>query len=797
MEYIRSALYDEIASNSNVISGEEYRELVCAVSQVAADMVVKTLGPYGSTTVIDDGTGFTYPSKDGWSCLSKLQFTDPTYNTIFNMLKKISFNSVTTVGDGTTTAMVAANNFLRIMYTEFMPNILEKGSFRQADFIDTMNRISTNLEEALLNNPDIMRIDPDGDFSDIYKIAYVATNGNHEFASIIQQIYQETHNPNIQVAMDKSPVTKHEIQQGYKFDARTLNFPVYVNDDSGIINYRNHPCKIVVFDHNVTFQSHEKIIGTLSAIAQRDNIEILILAPYFDDIISSWIDSTVQRMVQNRMKPNIMLIQVPTTMELHRKTLSDLCVLTNSQIFDDAKVRAFNILLHNQTHDEKSQINDSMFSLESFTFESPEEVINRCLGTIKSIVINKTEGFIQDYEDVANQVQYNAVMAEAKEAYENLKKKAHKVIGGTLDKEYLFTQMRYIKLKGSTGIIKVGALSDIQQRCDKDALDDAVLACRSAYENGYVRGMNLEILSILYNWIKTTNHPTNDTYARDIENMLFKCFYLTSLQVLSNKQPDNTTKRLISVHDPLYDANLQPIDTIKHHLCNTEILDMAISDSRKYDYNLRTEEMHSSSMWEVVNSTATDIEILRAVVNVLTTVITSNQFLSVTRRYDPKINSERAIKNRMEEDARLITNKVNAAVNALVSNENYDMLQALFGGIHFDDDEEYPEDSGIHSKIFDNLSIPIYGFNYVAKVKIPVHESFEFLSPVVDELIPGSLFDIIEASNIVVNKENWRIFKIKFNRVDPNIVDPTRSPCDLIGYIYEHDLAWMINCTDV
>ena len=189
MNYIRESLYNEIASNSNVITGEEYRELVCGISQVASDMVVKTLGPYGATTVIDDGTGFTYPSKDGWSCLSKLQFTDPTYNTIFNMLKKISFNSVTTVGDGTTTAMVAANNFLRAMYTKFIPNINNKennNSFRQADFIETTNKIYQKLENALINNKNIRHIDSEGDFSDIYKIAYVATNGNYEFAKIIQ-----------------------------------------------------------------------------------------------------------------------------------------------------------------------------------------------------------------------------------------------------------------------------------------------------------------------------------------------------------------------------------------------------------------------------------------------------------------------------------------------------------------------------------------------------------------------------------------------------------------------------------
>lgn len=683
MSYIRDALYNEIASNSNVISGEEYRELICAVSQVASDMVVKTLGPYGSTTVIDDGTGFTYPSKDGWSCLSKLQFTDPTYNSIFNMLKKISFNSVTTVGDGTTTAMVAANNFLRQMYIDFIPCVSEAG-FRQADFIDTMNEAYDELEHALQNNPNIQHINDEGDFSDIFKVAYVATNGNLQFAEIIRKIYKETHNPNIQVTMDKDSETTYEIQQGYKFDARTLNFPTYVNSDSGIIDYTNHPCKVVIFDHNVTFQMHEKILGALSGIANRDNFEIIIMAPYFDDIVTSWIDSAVQRMAQNRMIPNIMLIQIPITAAIQRKSISDLSVLVNAQVFDEAKVKAFNILHHNQTHSADEKIEDAMFSLEQYSFESPEEVIRRCLGTIKSIVINRTEAFLQDYEDVVAPVKMNEILTEARDAYENMKQKAMKTIGGMLDKDFLFTQMRYIKLKGSTGVIKVGAFSDIQQRCDKDALDDAVLACRSAYENGYVRGMNIELLSILHKWIYEGGSPVTGVYASEVLTMLYKCFYMTSLQVLMNKQPNNGYSRMVAIRGEV-PSGLTEIDYIKCNLTNPAILDMIISDPKNMDYNLRTEEMHPVGYWEVINSAATDIEILRAVVNVLTSVITSNQFLSVTRRYDPRVNSERTMQTRMAEDARIIKNKVNAAIDTIVNHKDYDLLQGLIGGIHVDD----------------------------------------------------------------------------------------------------------------
>lgn len=752
MDYINESLYNEIISDSNVISGKEYRDLICAISQVATDTVVKTLGPYGSTSLIDEGTGFTYPTKDGWTCLNKLQFTDPTYNTLYNMLKKISFNSVTTVGDGTTTAMVVANNFLREIYTTLIPKIEEHSGFRQADFIESMNYIYELLTDNLLKNPNVQRINLNGDFSDIYKIAYIATNGNSEFASIIQNIYKETSNPNIQISMEKQPKTTYEIQKGYKFDARVLKYSAYVNSDSGYIEYDKNPCKVVIFDHNVTFQQHEKIIGSLSSLAGREGYEIIIMAPYFDDIITSWIDSSIQKILQNRQRPNIMLIQVPVVMDFHRKTLADLAVLTNSQVFDDGKVKAFNILYHNQTHDEKDKIDDPLFNVEGYMFKSPEDVLNACLGTSYSLVLTKTEGFLRDYESIVPEALYSELILEAENEYNALKDKAHKIVGGTLDKEFLFKQMRYIKLKGCTGIIKVGALTDIQQRCDKDTLDDAILACRSAYENGYVRGMNLEIMTIINSMLKSHDFISTlnaqHLYAEDILHMLYNAFYFTSLRVIENKHPNGFEKRLINVYQPYTDPEIEKIHKeigervankcqpshdseigkvykyTKFNFTNHEVLDTAIIDSNMFDYNLRQESMEPKGRWNVINSTSTDIEILRAVINVLTTVITSNQFISLTHRFDPVLHNERKLSLQMKEDSRIIQNKVQSIIDTLKYN-------------NINIDSFFKKESINKNTVFEKMQNGENEF-YIAMNDTALYQSTDTESPVVAMLDKGS-----------------------------------------------------------
>ena len=70
----RENLIREVRSKMNVIEGDEFRETFIAVSEVVSSVLSKTLGPYASTTAIDDGTGFTYPTKDGWHVISNLTF---------------------------------------------------------------------------------------------------------------------------------------------------------------------------------------------------------------------------------------------------------------------------------------------------------------------------------------------------------------------------------------------------------------------------------------------------------------------------------------------------------------------------------------------------------------------------------------------------------------------------------------------------------------------------------------------------------------------------------------------------
>lgn len=608
-------LYEDIRYGTNIIPEDEFNDIIKYIADTATEMVVKTLGPNGRTTIIDDGS-FTYPTKDGWSILKRLRFNDPIHNSLYNVLKQVSFDLVSKVGDGTTSSFCGADIFLnRIL------DYKKDHDFRQAEFISALNDVVEDIIHALENSKYVKHIDMDGDFSDIYKIAYISSNGNEKLAKMIQEIYQKTNNPNIYVNLDPGSVMNYEIQTGYKYDCKPINQKVYRNRDDGnfTLSERAH---VAFFNHNVSYQEHQHIITGLSRYASATNSTIFILAPNFDDVLLNIIGTSINSMVQQGQVPNIMLIQVPMSMTAHQNYFKDLVLLTNAQIFDYGKVRAYNVLVHNLTAPEEEKMEDALLNMDQYKFSTPEEIIRTCIGNTNRIVVSEKYLILQDYETIINPEVYKNTLKDVEQAFVEAKAKAEKS-ANMLQKDYMDAYQRFTKLKGNLGVINVGEKSELAKHCLKDSVDDAVLACRSAYSNGYIRGLNLAMLNIINGLLNMDIYTTKEhgDLKMDILEMIYNVFFEMSMLVLQNKYPNES-------EHAVYDTNGNKIDL----MVNSDILFYCIQNECGYD--ITTDTIMSDETCTVINSAMTDIEILRGVVSILSMMLTSNQFLSVNRSYD-------------------------------------------------------------------------------------------------------------------------------------------------------------------
>ena len=109
MQQLKEQLQTTVVTN--VFSEAEFKKQFLLVFKTMSDILSNTLGPYGTTTMIDQETNYSV-SKDGFHVLQNLRFADTKMNRIRSTLYSISHQMVTKVGDGSTSAVVAAYSFL-------------------------------------------------------------------------------------------------------------------------------------------------------------------------------------------------------------------------------------------------------------------------------------------------------------------------------------------------------------------------------------------------------------------------------------------------------------------------------------------------------------------------------------------------------------------------------------------------------------------------------------------------------------------------------------------------------------
>lgn len=684
MNIADASVMEEIVSGSNVLTESEYKNIVLAITEYACSIVTKTLGPYGKTTNIDDST-FTAPTKDGWTVLRNLRFSDPLYNSIYNVINQISFDLVTKVGDGTTSALTGANVFLHAILAKLGDSNSALYKLRQSDILKLIEDCKDKIINALHESPEIRKIDPEDEkFDDIRKIAYISSNGNDELSDVIQNIYKVTKNPNIYVTLDAGDKLEYEIQEGYKFDGGVLNHKVYVNSENGTYMV-DTPILVAVFNHNVTYNEHSRIISALSKYATQRNTSVLIIAPYFDDIISNILATTINSYVQQRQVPNVICMQCGMATMADKLAMSDLVLLTNGQMFDYGKVRALNVTMHNMDpKNVKNKIEDDLLDIEQYNFENPEQMIMQCIGHINRAVIGEKYIIVQNYESIVNKDLYNQVIREIEEEFVEISRRTNKS-SNMLSKDYMQAQQRYIKMLGKMGTIKVGGATELAKHCLKDSVDDAVLACRSAFNNGYIRGLNLTTISEINFLIgnlerKTTEDERDLKWKREMETLkMFKdVFVEMSLYVLRNKYPD--------VWDPATGAmKEQEYEVVNEHAyqktsmkTNTELLDTAAGLNMTFD--LVTDTITED--WTVINSLATDVEILNSMVGVLSLFLTSDQFVSLNKSYDKKMSRKIMLEREQEKAKAIHMGELEAKMEFIkkytsISNLDEESLRAL------------------------------------------------------------------------------------------------------------------------
>lgn len=556
---------------TNIVNKKALREVQKKTLETLSDSLQKSFGPMGSNSCIKKENAFNQYSKDGHTILSNIYFSGIIEQSIKDDVESITRHIVKTVGDGTTSAVILSSlifNHIIELEEKYSPVEIQRSLERVCDMIN--KEIKNHSEEC--------------DLEDIYHICMVATNGNKTVSSIIYDIYKEM---GMEVFIDVSVATGTDSMIKY-YDGMTINTgfsdSMYVNDKKKNTCTISKP-QVYFFEHpidtremSVYFDAivSKNIIQPFVEITQNKNmkakmIPTVIVAPRISQDLCGTMDSIVAAQTQLPPANKLPLLIITETHQINE--ILDLCKLCGARSirkYIDAKI---------YEEDKKNGRAPTPENIFNWAGEC-EQVVS---DTSKTKFINPKEMYDKDGNKSTT---YNNLL-------DFLTTELKGAIDGGKDTSVIGQLRRRINsLKSNMVEYFVGGITVADRDSLRDLIEDAVLSCRSAAENGIGYAANCQALFTLYNLRESVPFQT-DSINTEIFRVIYNS-YIELIKILYNNSGIN-----IFIKDLI--ENQKPIDI----------------NTGEYD-------------GRIITSIESDITILNTVCKIIGIMSTCNQFILPT-----------------------------------------------------------------------------------------------------------------------------------------------------------------------
>lgn len=653
----------------NVISQEKFRERVKKVFEELGEILGRSFGPYGAPTIISMYP-YMHVSKDGFTIAKNLVYAkdEGTLDAaIHRMAMDICGRLNNTVGDGTTTAIIATNEIYKAFNeTVNVRRVLPRDAMKAFEIVK--NKAVESLKER---STTIQSDDADELAENIRKVVYISSNGDDVYTDMISDIYRKLKIPAITVEKSADGETRCEIIEGYQAPV-SLNDLLYINTDNGTMVENN--LDVLVFNVSITEEIYNSIIKPLWTVSHGMlGRKLLIIATNYD---VRALDKVIARDINNEWNKthnsSLILTTIKNTSSMLKKKLYDLAMLLNTTVIDrdTAKLIMAGDVTEGQNILKKVDITDRqipniytindkgtlVLSKEGEKYlngDLTEDPIMR-VGFVDRVEIGKKNGVFKGFH--YDEIRYQKHLDEAKKDVEEAVNKYSKL--GTFNLEIPMAQSRYYALLMKLGTISVGADSELNQQLTVDAVDDAVKAAASAFNNGVVRGCNTTLIGALIDIANDAESSGENPLVRNAAINMAKGFMMVQYKVLANAFPPILDKfyTIDDIHSNAFLSNFENTFGVKFEDVFESGSPYEVEKDIRYVFDVLYKDdienfavdvydviiayaVYMDKVFDVttrkftdtvVNSVETDIEVIKSVSDLISILINGNQMVIAT-----------------------------------------------------------------------------------------------------------------------------------------------------------------------
>ena len=408
-----------------LIYGEDARKALQRGIDQLADTVKVTIGPKGRNVVLDKKYGAPLITNDGVTIAKEIELDDAYENMGAQLVKEVATKTNDVAGDGTTTATVLAQAFVR----EGLKNVAA-GANPMVMRRGISKAVNAAVESIAKNSKAV-----DGT-NDIARVGAISS-GDDEIGKLIAEAMEKVSTDGvITVEESKTAETYSEVVEGMQFDRGYVT--PYMCTDTEKMEANLDDALVLITDKKLS--NIQELLPILEQVVKAGK-KLLIIA---EDIEGE----ALSTLIVNRLRGTFTCVAVkaPGFGDRRKEMLRDIAILTGGTVISE---------------EVGIELKDATMAM---------------LGTARQIKVTKENTTIVD--GAGDKQAIAARVNEIRGAIERTT--------SDFDREKL--QERLAKLAGGVAVIKVGAATETEMKEKKLRIEDALNATRAAVEEGIVAG---------------------------------------------------------------------------------------------------------------------------------------------------------------------------------------------------------------------------------------------------------------------------------------------------------------------